>query len=321
MNASSRTVLVLGGSYFIGRRTVEHLRAAEHRLFVLNRGSKPLPGVTQLVADRSSVEAMTTALSGKSFDAVIDFSCYTRSDADVALAALGGRFDHWITISSSAVYTDASRIPMPEESATGGSPAWGAYGVDKSAAEDCLRASPHAERITILRPPYVYGPGNSLERETFVWSRIARGRPIFVPGSGETVVQWLHVDDLASAIDACLQAAQRAKGKTFNVGHQSATTLSAWVETLARVAGIDLTWVPVPAGTQGLQARAFFPLRDLTCFVDPARAKRELNWIAATDLKHGLATTYRSYDGDWLKQRPLDLANEDLLLTSLCAKS
>src|SRR5689334_20271491 len=110
VSASPRTVLVLGGSYFIGRRTVEHLRAAGHRLFVLNRGSKPLPGVTQLVADRSSVEAMTTVLAGRTFDAVIDFSGYTRGDAEVALTALGGRFDHWITISSSAVYTDASRI-------------------------------------------------------------------------------------------------------------------------------------------------------------------------------------------------------------------
>ena len=69
--------LILGGSTFVGRRTVEQLREAGHQVTVLNRGktTSELPeGVSRIVGDRTSTESMRAALEGTEWDSVIDVS-------------------------------------------------------------------------------------------------------------------------------------------------------------------------------------------------------------------------------------------------------
>lgn len=315
--ATAARTLVFGGSYFLGRRMVSLLQREGHDVSVLNRGSRPVPGTTQLTADRDDYEALRVALSGAHFDLVVDFSCYTGAHAALALSALGGRFRHWVHVSTAAVYRDNEQVPTPEGHAVGGHPAWGDYGREKTEAEAVLRHASHADRITILRFPYVYGPENSLERETFLWSRLLRRRAVLVPGTGETVIQFLHVDDVARAIDAVARKPSVAYGKTYNVGEFQATTLAGWVRHAAAVAQVDARIVQVPAGTLDLPARKFFPLRDLTLFVDPTCLGIELGFRPRFDLRSGLAHTLASHDLRALRERPLDTQLEDRLLAEL----
>ncbi len=69
-------VLVLGGSYFVGRKLVEYLAEHSYSVTVLNRGTKPLftEGVQQICCDRNDGEGMKAALADKFFDYVIDVS-------------------------------------------------------------------------------------------------------------------------------------------------------------------------------------------------------------------------------------------------------
>jgi len=310
--------LVLGGSYFIGRRSVELLRDAGHDVSVLNRGSREPPsGVTQLTADRNDPVALGAAVRGQHFDVVVDFSCYDAVQARLALDALGGRFRHWIHISSAAVYSDTERVPVVETSPLGGLAAWGAYGREKSEAEQQLRASEHSSRITILRPPYLYGPGNNLDRERFLWQRLLRGRPLLVPGSGESVIQFLHVDDLGRAVLALLGRPSLSLGKSYNVGDLHATTIKGWIHAAARAAGVAAQIVEVPTGTLGLSARSYFPLRDLSLFVDPRCLQLELGFRPHFELSSGLAQTLASYDRRALAEAELELTNEDRVLAEL----
>ena len=73
-------ILVLGGSYFLGKHFVE-MAHKEHTLTVFNRGSHPLDmeDVTELVGDRR-VPAALSGLDGLSFDAVVDFCAYEKGD-------------------------------------------------------------------------------------------------------------------------------------------------------------------------------------------------------------------------------------------------
>ena len=69
--------LVLGGSVFVGKHTVEALLAGGHDVAVLNRGRTPteLPDdVERLVADRTDIDQMRGALDGRDWDAVFDVS-------------------------------------------------------------------------------------------------------------------------------------------------------------------------------------------------------------------------------------------------------
>ena len=69
-------VLVLGGSYFVGKKIVEYLAEKEYEVTVLNRGTKPVlaKNVTQLCCDRNDAEGMKSVLAGKDFNYVIDVS-------------------------------------------------------------------------------------------------------------------------------------------------------------------------------------------------------------------------------------------------------
>ena len=88
-------VLVIGGNRFMGRSLVLRLLFARHRVTVLNRGTLPAPeGATWLRADRTTGE-LDRVLDGRTFDAVIDFACFTGEDARGAVRALASRTGHW----------------------------------------------------------------------------------------------------------------------------------------------------------------------------------------------------------------------------------
>src|SRR5687767_14858564 len=76
---SARSILILGGTRFVGRLLVLDLLGRAHRVTVLNRGITPddlPPEVERLRADRGEPEAVAAAVRGRTFDAVADLSAY-----------------------------------------------------------------------------------------------------------------------------------------------------------------------------------------------------------------------------------------------------
>src|SRR5687768_17228187 len=69
MPSKPLTILILGGTGFIGPHLVRYAVARGHRVSVFNRGRAILPGVEQLIGDR---EGNLDALEDRTWDAVID---------------------------------------------------------------------------------------------------------------------------------------------------------------------------------------------------------------------------------------------------------
>lgn len=312
-------VLIIGGSYFVGRALVRGFLQDHHQVTVLNRGTRPLQGVEQLVADRNVSQQIVKALRKRSFDWVVDTSCYTLDQCRVAFRTLTGHFEHWIQLSTSAVYVEDGTIPMDENHPTGKSPEWGDYGLFKWQADDFLLREARETRssVTIMRPPYLYGPGNNSEREQFFWSRLLRGRPILLPGSGQTPIQFLHTDDLYGFIRLALENPELSAGQVFNLANRKAITFRSLVELLAQLAGVSATLVPVPYQSLGLKSRDFFPFRDFPCVVDVLKAENTLGWAPRYDLRTGFAQTCQSYDRSWLETRAIDTTIEDRILETI----
>lgn len=71
-------VLILGGSYFVGKAITERLVACKHNVTLLNRGTRTLEHVSQIKANRESDVQMKTALADVAhYDSVVDVSCMT----------------------------------------------------------------------------------------------------------------------------------------------------------------------------------------------------------------------------------------------------
>lgn len=290
-------ILLLGGTYFIGRHLARHLVSCGHDVTLLNRGTRASSHPT-LVVDRNDPRTMRSILANLTFDAVIDTSCYDATQALIAEGALAGRYGQWMFLSSAAVYGDQAARPLHEGSATTGSLSFGSYGRRKLEAERVLTESCGA-RLTILRPAYVYGPGNNLARETFIWARLLCGEDIYLPGEGDTHVSFIHVQDLARAVHDLLLATPSG-ARAFNLAHHEKVSFRDWVLCLAKQAGVEARLHPVPTQEVRIDARQFFPFRDLELSLDVSHLQTEAGFYPMFDLDAGLADTYNSYEREGL---------------------
>ena len=316
-------VLVVGGTEFISLHLVRALLRDRHRVVVLNRGRQPerLPaGVERVVADRKDHAALRAVLAGQRFDGLVDVTYAPTTGEDVAAlldapAAVG----HAIFVSTARVYDHARPIPYDED--TPRNLYWGEYAKNKIAGEDVLFGR-HRERglpITVVRPTHVYGPLNTRNNETFFFDRLARGRPVLVPGGGGWLRQFGHVEDLADAM-AVMLGNPAAFGRAYNVMGEESITQVGFVELIAEVMQQPLTLVPAPTPAGGKPV-AFGQnlVYDCHAVYTTTSVRAELGLRPRYTLGAGLAQTLAWYRHEGLHKREIDFTAEDALLRSLGA--
>ena len=235
-------ILVLGGTQFLGRHTVDAALARGHDVTLFNRGrTRPdlFPTVEKLRGDRDGDLA---ALAGRNFDAVVDTSGYVPRVVCETIDALGD-VGHYTFVSSISVYADLSSPPGPDAPvAELDEPTenWEeAYGALKADCEDVVRdAYPGA---FIPRPGLIVGPWDKTGRFTYWPQRLADGGRVLVPLPRDAAAQVIDARDLAAWI---VRAAEQGTSGTYDAVDRP-TTREHLVETCRRVAGAsaELVWV------------------------------------------------------------------------------
>ena len=131
-------ILLIGGTGIISTACTELAVARGHEVTVLNRGLRALaPGVTSLVADVKDEAAMTAALAGKTWDAVVNFLAFGPEDVARDIARFQGRVGQYFFISSASAYQRPVRHYLVTESTPLANPLWD-YSRAKIAAEETL---------------------------------------------------------------------------------------------------------------------------------------------------------------------------------------
>lgn len=326
-------ILLLGGTRFIGRHIAAALREVGE-VTLLNRGLSGGPdGFRQLVADRSRREDMAV-LKGRRFDAIVDISAESAEFVAHTLPFIEGQ-PHYVYLSSASVYqygAEKVALALKEGDATGGDPVWGTYGVQKYRGEQLLRES--GLPVTILRPPYVYGPYNNCGREDFLWARLINGQPIFVTRDGTARLQFSYVADLAALVAAVVARLNQGKPARGDLAAESRKPRSddsrmSIPHSLARVAPPNqpqitragarvlnvaearhysvMEYIEVLAEVAGtnpdirqvhdeIPARSYFPFRDISFALTTAALFTEFGDARRTDLTTGLAETFRWFN-------------------------
>lgn len=231
----SRSVLVIGGSRFIGRQLVARLVARGDRVTMFNRGTLPDPfgaRIERLVGDRTTGD-FERLLAGRTFDAVVDMVAYEGRDAERAVDVFRGRVGHYLLVSSGQVYLvrENPRLPSREEDYDGPlipRPAgddggqWD-YGAGKRACEDALVVARDRLPSTRLRIPIVNGPGDNERRIARYVRRMLDGGPLRVAFPDRRV---RHVDalEVARTIDLLL-GDERVFGEGLNQTQDETPTL------------------------------------------------------------------------------------------------
>lgn len=289
-------VAVTGASGFLGRATVECLlsqgfdvralvRPTSNTEWLVERGVPcPIAPLTSGGADaiRMAVDgcdAVVHLAGGGRVRRASDF--LANNTATTAALVEGIRAATNPPRSFVFVSSMAARGPAPSairsESFVPDSPIT-AYGRAKLAAEEALSELPPGVRVTVLRPPGIYGPGDGRMLPLYVAAQ--RGfMPL--PAAGRTA-SFVYVDDCASAVVRALHHCRPSTPMYVEDGQ--ARALPDTANTIARALGVEARIVRVPkviltvAATLA-EAAAKIRNRPLLLTRDKVRDLTQAHWV------------------------------------------
>ena len=285
-------IVVTGASGFIGRALCPVLAARGHEVVALERGAtgdltafadwpRVLTGADAVVhlaaiAHRRGVDedrlravnvGVSTALGRAAADAGVRLLF-------MSTVKVHGEETH------AAAFCETSAF-APED----------AYGRAKAEAEEALRSMADL-KLTVIRPPLVYGPGVKANFLSLLRA-VARGWPLPF-ASIENRRSLIYSGNLADAVVRCLEAPQ-AIGKTYLVSDGSALSTPALCRALGVALGVPARLFSFPVAWIELVA----PLRKLTrsLEVDDGAMRRDLAWAPPHSMEHGLRLTAAWFRG------------------------
>src|SRR6266516_2928062 len=208
-------VLFIGGSGVISSACSRVAVDSGMELFVLNRGQsteRPLPpGVTMLRADVREHQTVRDEISGRDFDAVVDWVAFTPGQVRADIDLFRGRTGQYVFISSASAYREE------------GFPA------------------------TIVRPSHTYDATLvPFDGGWTVLGRMLAGKPVIVHGDGTSLWTLTHHDDFACAFVPLL-GHPRTLGEAIHITSDDVLTWNQIAEALAAALGVTPRLVHVPS--------------------------------------------------------------------------
>ena len=242
-------LLVLGGTRFLGRATVEEALARGHEVTLFNRGetnAELFPEAEKLRGDRTGD---LSALQGGEWDAVIDPSGYLPAVVRASAEALADAAGHYLFVSSISAYASLASAndedsplaelgDMPEDRMLDDH---ANYGPLKVLCERAV-ADAFADRCAVVRPGLIVGAHDGSGRFTYWPHRVARGGAVLAPAPPERQVQFVDVKDLGRFM---LDLSERRAAGAYNVTHPG-LSMGELLETCREVSDSEaaFTWVP-----------------------------------------------------------------------------
>ena len=290
------TILVTGGSGYFGTVLADLARAAGHTVRVLDVNPPEDPTIEFVEADVRDEASVREACAGVDVvlhnvaqvplakDSELFWSVNVVGTANVLIAAREAGVRKVVSTSSSAIFgipesnpVDETTPPRPLED----------YGRAKLEAELlCRDAVAAGTDVSIIRPRTILGHGR-LGIMAILFEFVADGAPVFVFGSGDNRYQFVHANDLASAV---LLAAARPGPGVYNIGAREFDTMRETLQVLVDHAGTGSRVRSLPIGpartamhaasTAGLAPFAPYHwlLYSESLYFDTTKATTELGW-------------------------------------------
>ena len=259
-------VLIIGGTGYMGKITVEGLLDRGDDVTVFSRGTtRPhwWERVRHIQGDRNEYADFRAKLRGESFDAVIDTQAYGKDDVASAVETFRGmvgragstRVGRYLMVSTGSVYLEGAvdfsrRCPYNESDVD-----WSSLDYTYPVGEDPYAVGKrHCEKwlhencdmpYTIIRVPAVMGPEDPTGRMWWWVQRALDGGSVVIPAEMRGAFRTLYSADAAANFIRTLDAPQTI-GQTYYVAMPEIMTVERWVGLIWRAAGNEEQIVYVP---------------------------------------------------------------------------
>ena len=300
-----RETLVIGAG-FLGTALANHLASRGQRVHLLSRRPEP-PHAAGLQFHRGNLDdpdhvrdllktcrtiyhtACTTTPGSSAHNPVLEGMENLLPTLTLLQTLQDSPDTHLVFLSSGGcLYGDLSGTPADERHC----PQPVSYhGAGKAALEVFLHAyahsQPSAARVTVLRPSNLYGPGQSL-RSGFglvrtVLERLRTNQPIDVWGDGETVRDYLYIDDLIEACAVVDRHEHDRRYRVYNVSAGTGHSINQLITTAERVSGRTAEVRRQPARSIDIQH----------VVLDSSVLHRDTGWCPVVTLEDGLRRTWK----------------------------
>ncbi|KAJ0610882.1 putative NAD(P)-binding domain superfamily [Helianthus annuus] len=274
--SSSKKILVMGGTRFIGIFLSRKLVEEGHQVTLFTRGkapvTQPLPGeaddaynafkskILHLKGDRKDYDFVRTSVAAGGFDVVYDINGREAEEVEPILDALPN-LEQYIYCSSAGVYLKSDLLPHRE--------------------------------IDAVDP---------------------KSRPIPIPNSGLQVTQLGHVKDLATAFIKVLGNAKASK-QVYNISGDRYVTFDGLARACAKAGGFpEPELIHYNPKEFDFGKKKAFPFRDQHFFASVEKAKEELGIVPEYGLVEGLTDSYNLDFGRGTFRKAADFSTDDIIL-------
>ncbi len=194
----------------------------------------------------------------------------------------------FVSLSSVSAYGNTPGIDLVDETAPLSASTF--YGTSKAASDLVLQS--YVQNLGLsavaLRIGWVYGPGRVTDAIIQPLVRSARGEPYRLEAGAEHRLQFVHVDDVVSAVTAALEAKAPA-AIAYNINGAETVTVGEIFDLIARqLPSIRAEIGPGPLPGADIQGKMILEA-----------ARRELHWTPSVSFIDGL----RAYVA-WLQNNP-----------------
>jgi nucleoside-diphosphate-sugar epimerase len=310
-------VLFIGGTGIISTACTQLAIGRGINVTLLNRGrhsAHPPAGVSTLAVDIEDTAAVSQALAGATFDAVVDWIAFEPAHVERDIALFRGRTRHYVFISSASAYQKPATDYLITESTPLANPYW-EYSQQKIACEERLMRAYREDGfpVTIVRPSLTYGETqitlaiNSWAQSYTVVDRMRRGKKVIVPGDGSSLWVITHNTDFAKGLVGLL-AREQAIGHAFHITGDEVMCWDQWYRLTAEAAGVEPNLVHIPSDFIAAcipEARgSLLGDKAVSVVFDNSKIKRFVPGFCATvPFTQGIRQTMAWFDADPARQQ------------------
>lgn len=248
--------LVIGGTGPTGPHVVEGLLRRGCQVAILHRGAHEVQfsaPVEHFHGDPHFSETLQKTLGNRTFDVVIAMYGRLRVAADV----MKGRTPRFIAVGGGPYrYSvlgfkdpDVPMLPLPETAPIVDDEKLNRFTYLMRLSEQrVLEAHGRGDyNATILRYPYIYGPGAPGPLEWCIIRRILDGRKhIIVPDNGLKLAGKAYAENAARAVLLAVDKPKESAGQVYNVRDDRLQCLRDWIMLICKAMNYQMEFVNLP---------------------------------------------------------------------------